>query len=319
MRLASVSVDLDEVRHYFAIHGLGQPSPETLHLVYDKALERLAGFAASQQIPLTLFVVAADTQRPESAARLRDLAERGSEIASHSLDHRYDLSRLDRKAMEHQVVDAVALIEQTTGQRAVGFRAPGYVMNDALFEVVRQSGAQYDSSVFPCPAYGVAKHLVVAYGWLRGRRSDSIAGGASVFLAPTRPYHAGKSYWKAGGGLLELPIQVVGPARFPYIGTILTLMGPRWARRLSQLLRREPFVNLELHGMDALDHRDGLSALLPHQPDVRAPFEAKLAALGAAVETLRQQGRTFVTLREAAARFAVTDPRDCAAAVPSGS
>jgi hypothetical protein len=303
MNLCSVSVDLDEVHHYHAIHGLGRPSPDASDLVYDKALERLAGFAEAQGIPLTLFAVASDLIRPDNAARLRALGERGYEIGNHSLDHRYDLSRLDRKEMEHQVADAVALIERATGQRAVGFRAPGYVMNDALLEVVRQSGAQYDSSVFPCPAYGVAKRLAVAYGWLRGRHSKSILGGASVFLAPTRPYHAGKSYWQAGEGLLELPIQVAGPGRFPYIGTMLTSIGPRWARRLSQLLRRESFVNLELHGMDALDHRDGLGALLPHQPDVSVPFERKLDALSAAVETLKQQGRSFVTLREAAACF----------------
>jgi peptidoglycan/xylan/chitin deacetylase (PgdA/CDA1 family) len=302
MRLCSVSVDLDEVRHYFAIHGLAEPSPDRSHLVYDRAVQRLADFAAAQQIPLTVFAVAVDARRPQNAARLRELAGRGHEIGNHSLDHRYDLTRLDRTTMERQVIHAAELIERASGQRPVGFRAPGYVMSDTLFDIVRRSDAEYDSSVFPCPAYGLAKLLALTYGRLRRRRSRSIFGHPLVWLAPTRPYRSGDSYWRSGAGLLELPIQVAGPVRVPYIGTTLTLLGPRWARQLSRLLRRESFVHLELHGMDALDYRDGLSELLPHQPDVRLPLEQKLASLRAAIETLKQQGRTFVTLREAAAR-----------------
>ncbi|MBN1607892.1 MAG: polysaccharide deacetylase family protein [Polyangiaceae bacterium] len=303
MRLCSVSVDLDEVRHYFAIHGLGQPSPEQSNVVYDTAIERLSGFAAAQQIPLTWFAVAADAARPANSARLRDLAGVGHEIASHSLDHRYDLTLLGRRDMERQVIDAVTLLERATGQRPVGFRAPGYLMNDTLFDVVRHSGAQYDSSVFPCPAYGIAKLLALGYGRLRKRRSSSIPGAPAAWLGPTRPYPSPRRDAGIGGRLLELPIQVAGPVRIPYIGTTLTLLGPSWARRLTALLRRESFVNLELHGIDALDYRDGLHPLLPHQPDVRVPFERKFAALGAAIEALRQQGRAYVTLREAAVRI----------------
>jgi peptidoglycan/xylan/chitin deacetylase (PgdA/CDA1 family) len=303
MRLCSVSVDLDEVRHYFAIHGLRQPSPDRANVVYDTALERLGGFAAAHGIPLTLFAVAADTARPANAARLEHMAGVGHEIANHSLDHRYDLTLLGREEMERQVMEAVTLLERATGRRPVGFRAPGYLVNDTLFDVVLESGAQYDSSVFPCPAYGVAKLLALGYGRLRGRRSSSIVGRPAAWLGPTRPYRRGSRCARTGDGLLELPIQVAGPVRIPYIGTTLTLLGPRRARRLTRLLQRESFVNLELHGMDVLDYRDGLSPLWAHQPDVRVPFERKLDALGAAIETLRQQGRAFLTLREAAVRL----------------
>jgi peptidoglycan-N-acetylglucosamine deacetylase len=297
--LCSVSIDLDEVHHYFAIHGLVEPGSRPSNLVYDVALERLGGIASAHRIPLTLFAVGADMARVENAARLREWSGSGHEIANHSLDHRYDLTRLGREQMERQVLDAVTLLERATGQRPVGFRAPGYLVNDTLLEVVQQSGAQYDSSVFPCPAYGIAKLAALGYGRLRSRPSSSILGNPVAWLGPTRPYRVGSK----GHGLRELPVQVVGPVRIPYIGTTLTLLGPRWARKLTALLRRESFVNLELHGMDALDSRDGLSGLLPYQPDVGIPVERKLAALSAAIEALGDQGRTFVTLREAAVRL----------------
>jgi hypothetical protein len=303
MRLCSVSVDLDEVRHYFAIHGIGPPSPARAHVVYDAAVERLAAWAAEHRIPLTFFVVGAATTRPENAARLRALASRGHEIANHSLDHRYDLIRLGPEEMERQVVEGATLIEQTGVARPVGFRAPGYLVTDELLRIVRRSGATYDSSVFPCPGYDLVKLTAIAYGRLRRRRSSSIVGPAWAWLAPTRPYRMGNRWWRTGSGLLELPIQVAGPVRVPYIGTMLTLSGPRWARRLTSALERDQFINLELHGMDALDEADGLSALAPHQPDVRVAFARKLGTLSAVVHALEVQGRTFVTLREAAARM----------------
>jgi len=62
-------------------------------------------------------------------------------------------------------------------------------------------------------------------------------------------------------------------------------------------------VNLELHGLDALDQEDGLAFLRPHQPDVRVPVARKLAALSAVVETLGEAGYAFLRLDEAAARL----------------
>ncbi|MCL2448555.1 MAG: polysaccharide deacetylase, partial [Polyangiaceae bacterium] len=70
MRLCAVSVDLDEVPNYYAIHGLPEPAPgdPARSLVYDVAIDRLLAFARLRAIPLTLFAVGADLARPESAA-----------------------------------------------------------------------------------------------------------------------------------------------------------------------------------------------------------------------------------------------------------
>ncbi len=65
----------------------------------------------------------------------------------------------------------------------------------------------------------------------------------------------------------------------------------------------EPLINIELHGIDVLDEFDGLAPLRPHQMDVRVVKQRKLAALKAVVQTLRDEGYTFVRLDEAAKRF----------------
>jgi peptidoglycan/xylan/chitin deacetylase (PgdA/CDA1 family) len=308
MKLCAVSVDLDEIPNYHAIHGLAPPNGRAATAVYDLALERLDDWARSlfgrEGAPLTLFAIGADMARPESALALRKMAGRGHEIGNHSLDHLYDLTRRTRPEMLRQVQAAVVVLEGATGQRPRGFRAPGYTLNDLLVEVLEECGVQYDSSVFPCPPYYFLKAAAMAGIHLRGRKSRSVLDTPAVLFAPTTPYRMGRPNWKRGGGLLELPVQVTRGVRLPFIGTTLAIAGADRARWLAQRVVGEPLVNLELHGIDALDVDDGLEPLRPHQLDVRVPAPKKLDAIGGALGVLRDAGYAFVTLGEAAARFA---------------
>jgi peptidoglycan-N-acetylglucosamine deacetylase len=304
VRLCAITVDLDEIPNYYAIHGLLPPAGPGRNAVYDIALDRLDAFARAHELPLTLFAVAADMARPENAARLRRSAASGHEIGNHSLDHLYDLTRQSRDEMVRQVDAASVVLEGATGQRPAGFRAPGYTVNQELLDVLVECGVAYDSSVFPCPGYYLAKAAALSAIRLRGRRSHSILDTPKVLGAPMRPYRMGRPYWRRGTGLLELPIQVTRYGRLPFFGTTLTAAGPDRARFLTRLVLGEPLVNIELHGIDVLDANDGLEALRPHQLDVRLPLERKLAALSAVVESLRRGGYGFVRLGEGAARAA---------------
>jgi peptidoglycan-N-acetylglucosamine deacetylase len=299
MRLAAVSIDLDEIHHYRAIHGL-PPDEVGAHSAYDAALPRAAEWARAHDIPLTLFAVGADLAREENAATLRGLHAQGHEIANHSLSHRYDLTLLSRSDMEDEVGGGATAIHRVTGTSPVGFRAPGYLVSDELLEVVRDAGAAYDSSVFPCPPYYAAKAAKLLAMRVRGRASRSVLDSPNVLRAPTRPYRLGRPYWRAGDGMLELPVQVTPGARLPFIGTTLVLAGPDAARLLARTVVGEPLVNLELHAIDFLGADDGIQALAKHQPDVRVPFVRKIAALSAVIELLRQTGFGFVRLDEAA-------------------
>lgn len=302
MKLASVNVDLDEIPNYFAIHGLEAKGPG-LHAVYDKALARMVDWASAMKLPLTLFTIAEDMGRPENREVIRHAARGGHEIASHTRDHRYDLVRLDHRAMLEQVEDAARILGEVTGVRPKGFRAPGYTFTDELARVLREVGHRYDSSVFGCPAYYTAKALVMASYVPRGRTSRSILGEPEVLLSPRVPYRLGVPYWREGDGLPELPIQMTPGLRIPIIGTNVTLWGERFARNAAAACVRDALFNFELHGIDFLDANDGLELLRPHQPDVRVPVEKKLEALSAVVDELRAQGRAFVRLDEAADRL----------------
>jgi peptidoglycan/xylan/chitin deacetylase (PgdA/CDA1 family) len=300
--LCAVTVDLDEIPNYYAIHGLPEPEGPARTLVYDVALDRLTRLARHLELPLTLFAIGSDLARPEAAAGLRAAHEAGAEIANHSLDHRYDLTRLGRHEIRRQVQEGARAIERAVGTAPVGFRAPGYTITDEVFEVLTELGMTYDSSVFPCAPYWAAKAAALALMALRGRKSQSILDRPTVLASPTGPYRVGRPYWRKGHGLLEMPVTVTRWARLPALGTYLTLFGAGIARRLARACAGQPLVNVELHGIDVLDAADGLEGLRPHQPDVRVPRDEKMRALRAIVDELRNLGHEFVTLKDAAGR-----------------
>src|SRR5512142_2396264 len=128
MRLCAISVDLDEIPNYYAIHGLDPAASRGrgLSAVYDVAVGRLLDLAEEERVPLTLFAIGSDLARTENAETLRAAHLRGHEIANHTLDHRYDLTRLGRDEMAHQIEGGITAITHAVGEPPVGFRAPGY-------------------------------------------------------------------------------------------------------------------------------------------------------------------------------------------------
>ncbi len=305
-RLACISVDLDEVDCYTSIYGLPPLEGPSAHAIYDRALPRAAEVFGDLGVAATFFVIGKDAERPENAEHLRTMRHAGHEIGNHSQSHHYDLALRSREEIREEIAQGIAAIRGATGETPRGFRAPGYTMNDVVFDVLTELDVTYDSSVFPCPAYFGAKNAAIAAIALTGRRSRSIRGDPRVLLAPADPYRVGRPYYERGTGVRELPIGVTRDATFrmPYIGTSVMLGGRGTARLLTKAIIGRPLVNLELHGMDFADAReDGLSALEPHLPDLRKPAHEKAIALKAAVETLRDAGYELVTLAEAAQRL----------------
>ncbi len=252
---------------------------------------------------LTLFVIGRDLERAQNVAALQALVADGHEIGNHSLDHLYDLTRRGQAEQEAQIEGANLRLRSALGVTPSGFRAPGYTVTDELLAVIAACGLSYDSSVFPCPPYFAAKAARLLRMKVTGRSSRAVLDTPSVLRAPSVPYRVGRPYWSPGSGLLELPIQVAGPLRAPFIGTALSLLGPSAARLLTRSLIGTPFVNLELHGIDFLDAGDVPEAITAVQPDVRIPLARKLETFGAVIALLRKHGYAALRLDEAARAF----------------
>lgn len=311
--ILSVSIDLDEVASYHAIHGLKDSDQAASRSVWTIAVPRFVDLFERLGLQATFFVVG-ESLDPEGGGPIaKDLVVAGHEVANHTFSHYYDLLRRGPSQRRDEIVRATEAIASATGSPPRGFRAPGYNVDDELLEIITELGYMYDSSVFPCPPYYLAKAAALAAIRARGRESRSILGPKEALLAPTEPYviDPGRPFWRKRRflwsssprrrGLIELPIAVMPGVRAPFIGTTLTLAGPRAATVMARAMTRRRFIGLELHGIDLLDLDDeGVGELNPYQPDLKVSLDRKLETLEAVITTLIDKGARPMTCLDAA-------------------
>ena len=95
-------------------------------------------------------------KRPEVVKRV---AAAGHEIACHSHLHRR-VFEMTRQEFREDTNRAKSLLEDATGVRVLGYRAPSFSVTAAstwALEILAESGFQYDSSIYPVehPSYGI--------------------------------------------------------------------------------------------------------------------------------------------------------------------
>ena len=297
LRLAAISIDLDEVPRYAAIHGIPGPAGTSAHAVYDRCVPRLTQWLEDESIRATFFAIGEDLVRGDNRHTIAALHDAGHEIANHSYHHRYDLTRRALTEIREDIERGADAIEGACGTRPTGFRAPGYTVTDALFSALDVAGVEYDSSVFPCPSYYAAKVAALAAMRLRGRASASIVDTPAVLQAPREPYRIGRPYWRRGDGLLELPIGVT-PLQLPYIGTSLILGGERIGRATHQAdARQGAHQSGASRPRRSPTPRRTASTPLPHAaPTCAEAPSTSCARCSAAVRVIREAGYELVTL-----------------------
>jgi peptidoglycan/xylan/chitin deacetylase (PgdA/CDA1 family) len=282
----SVSVDLDGLGCYAAIHGLAvRLDDRAQRAVPEVAVDRFCEAFARAGMRATFFCIGREAGIAPAA--LRRAASAGHEIASHSWSHDYALSRRTREEIAQDLALAERAIEDACGQRPRGFRAPGYTLSSALLDAVRERGYAYDSSLLPSPPYYALKAAALAVYALRRRRSQSILGGVRQLFAPRGPHRR--------RGVRELPVATLPGLRAPVIGT--TVLPFPW---LAQRAFAGGHFNLELHGIDALDASDVPREIAAAQPGLGMAAGEKLRRLRRILEALPGEP---CTLLEAANRL----------------
>ncbi|KWV93076.1 XrtA system polysaccharide deacetylase [Erythrobacter sp. YT30] len=126
---------------------------------------------------------------------IRRIADRGHELASHGYDHAR-VFNLDRKRFSEDILKARQLIEDASGRRVTGYRAPSFSIdkrNPWAFEVLAEQGYAYSSSVAPI----VHDH----YGWSEAPRfAFNPVPGSQLVEVPVTTAMLGNRRVAAGGG-----------------------------------------------------------------------------------------------------------------------
>lgn len=147
----------------------------------DKMVERLLDSMGEAGQRATMFFTGRYAE--EFPHVVRRAAQEGHEIASHSYSHRV-LSRMGSiDAFKEDFLRSVAILEDISGCKVKGYRAPKWSIFDLdyleVLNVLYEAGLDYDSSVFPRIRTGVEKvypHQV------------DLGGGVNIWELPATTY-----------------------------------------------------------------------------------------------------------------------------------
>ena len=133
-------------------------------------------------------------------ALMRRIVEAGHEVASHGYDHARVFT-FDGAGFRADLRKARAILEDTSGQAVIGYRAPSFSIDRRTpwaHEVLAEEGYVYSSSVAPI------RHD--HYGWPESPRFawKPVAGSPLVELPVTTAKLAGRTLAAGGGGFFRL-------------------------------------------------------------------------------------------------------------------
>lgn len=154
------------------------------------------GNAADSRTPkATFFVLAWIAERfPRLVKEIRD---RGHEIGSHGCAHRL-CSAESSRALWDDLTRSKQILEDISGERVSGFRAPSFSISETILECIRDAGYLYDSSYNSFSLHG-------RYGRLTLRNRTNGHGNLmqpvqGLYELPISNVHLGRATVPWGGG-----------------------------------------------------------------------------------------------------------------------
>jgi len=148
---AALSFDIED---WFHVENLKRVIPretwDQRELRVERNTERILERVAARNARCTCFVLGWVAEKLPNL--VRRIAEAGHEVASHGFGHDlvYDLSP---EAFRRDVERAKKTLEDLTGSRVRGYRAPSFSITDWAVPILQDVGYEYDSSAFPTAAH----------------------------------------------------------------------------------------------------------------------------------------------------------------------
>lgn len=212
----------------------------------------------------TFFVLGWIAER--SPALVREIAERGHEVASHGANHER-VTTLTRDEFRESVRSSKRVLEDITGRSVIGYRAPNFSIvrgGEWALEILVEEGYRYDSSLFPV------------------RRSGS------GFVGGQRDPHR---LQLRSGTLHEIP-----PATLKIGGVVFPAGGGAYLRHLPYALVHSALRSAERRGVPGTFYIHPWE-LDPAQPRIKAPFLTRLRHYGGLPRTAPRVRRLLSTFR----------------------
>lgn len=256
MPVANLSIDLDNKWAY--LRSSGRKDWEQVGGYLDKVVPRIVDLLGELGLPLTVFVVGRDLQKPEDIRAIHEFRSLVAfEYANHSFNHLPWLHTMRQEEIEFEINQTSDLIETHLGVRPRGFRGPGFSCPDSVLSVLAEQGFQYDASSFPTSIAPIARMAFMMRSNLdeaQKKQASQLYGGWTSAFKPNRPYQRlvdGKHLW-------EFPVTVMPLARTPIHFSYFTFLAG-FSKLAAKMYFRKAMVLCRLTG--------SVPSLLLHPPD----------------------------------------------------
>jgi polysaccharide deacetylase family protein (PEP-CTERM system associated) len=228
-----------DVEDYFQVSAFEAVSPpeswDDRELRVERNTEKILEILNEAGVKATFFVLGWVADR--CPRLVKKIAAEGHEVASHGYWHRR-VNTQDRKKFREDIRKSKIILEDLSGQKVFGYRAPSYSISRETFwafDELYEAGYRYDSSIFPIhhDFYGMSdwprfagKAIKAADGsWRPAEKADD--GQPSLDEVPITTLQLGeKRIPIAGGGYFRL---------FPYAIT-------KWGLSRINRMEKKPFV-----------------------------------------------------------------------------
>jgi polysaccharide deacetylase family protein (PEP-CTERM system associated) len=220
----AMSVDVEDYFHVAALSkAIDREQWNTMEYRAESSTHRLLDLFDEHGIKSTFFVLGWVARR--SPSLVREIHDRGHEIASHGMSHRlvYDQSPQE---FASETRESKALLEEITGTAVLGYRASTYsITRRSLWalDILCEAGFRYDSSIFPIhhDLYGIpdAEPVPSRIATPKGATIVEFPMSAAPMLGAKIPVSGGGyfrllPYWLTRAGLRKLNNELARPFIF---------------------------------------------------------------------------------------------------------
>jgi len=157
-RLNAMTVDVEDYFHVSAFEKVIKPSDwDSLSIRVEDNTNRLLDLFQRKEVKCTFFTLGWVAKKcPELIKRI---VNEGHELASHGLSHKR-ATLMSRGEFRADLWDSKNILEQVSGAKVIGYRAPSFSINETntwVYDELQQAGFVYSSSTYPIQhdLYGV--------------------------------------------------------------------------------------------------------------------------------------------------------------------
>lgn len=195
----------------------------------DEGLPFLLELFRKNKIQTTLFISGKAVDYLQRRSILKEIIAESHEVASHGYSHT-DYRDWSYQMIRDDICRSKKVLEDATGQRVKGFRAPQFLISEKVVRAVKECGFLYDSSLPDVTGMSAARLL-------RGVRTDTaLLESISV------------------SGLREFPIDSIPVLRVPHGLLWINLISFRLYKLLFSARGKDTYVFF-MHPFDLINNK----------------------------------------------------------------